>query len=79
MKKRLLKKIIILSVVLAVTAGSFGSAVCAYGASDGPDIKGQAAIVYCASTNEVLWQKDEPCQHYKTHDVPHCHRKAGTE
>ena len=58
MKKRLLKKIIILSVVLAVTAGSFGSAVCAYGASDGPDIKGQAAIVYCASTNEVLWQKN---------------------
>lgn len=58
MTKRLLKKITILSVMLAVTAGSFGFPVCAYGASFGPDIKGQAAIVYCASTDEILWQKN---------------------
>lgn len=30
----------------------------AFAASDGPDIKGTSAMVYCATTDEVLWQKN---------------------
>ena len=30
----------------------------AAGASEGPDIKGTSAVIYCATTNEVLWQKN---------------------
>ena len=49
----------VLIVVLA--AGLLPTA--AFAAASGPDVTGSAAYVYCATTDEVLWQKNASKQY----------------
>ena len=54
MKKRL-KFFTTLVLITLLLTGAWPAA--AFAASSGPDITGSAAYVYCATTEEVLWQK----------------------
>lgn len=55
MKKRL-KFFTTLVLITLLLTGAWPAA--AFAASSGPDITGSAAYVYCATTEEVLWQKN---------------------
>ena len=59
MKNTLFRRITIffvLPALIMLLAASFSGRALA--ATDGPDIEGTSAIVYCATTDEVLWQKN---------------------
>ena len=60
MKKRLKFFTAIVLITLLLT-GAWPAA--AFAASSGPDITGSAAYVYCATTEEVLWQKNASKQY----------------
>ena len=59
MKNRLLKRITIsfVALVLFLSTPLYSWDV-ALAASDGPDIQGTSAMIYCATTDEVIWQKN---------------------
>ncbi|MBQ1958934.1 MAG: D-alanyl-D-alanine carboxypeptidase, partial [Firmicutes bacterium] len=52
--KRFLKATIIMAVVLSLMAGSFGTAF----AAAAPKVNAEAAMVYLATTDEIIWQKN---------------------
>ena len=59
MKNTLFRRITIffvLPALIMLLAASFSGRALA--ATDGPDIEGTSAIVYCVTTDEVLWQKN---------------------
>ena len=60
MKKRL-KFFTTLVLITLLLIGAWPAA--AFAASSGPDITGSAAYVYCATTEEVLWQKNASKQY----------------
>ena len=60
MKKRL-KFFTALVLITLLLTGAWPAA--AFAASSGPDITGSAAYVYCATTEEVLWQKNASKQY----------------
>lgn len=60
MKKRL-KFFTTLVLITLLLTGAWPAA--AFAASSGPDITGSAAYVYCATTEEVLWQKNASKQY----------------
>ena len=60
MKKRL-KFFTTLVLITLLLIGAWPTA--AFAASSGPDITGSAAYVYCATTEEVLWQKNASKQY----------------
>lgn len=51
--KRIFKAVVILTMVLVMTAGSFGTA---FGATLSVDA--ESAVIYCATTDEIIWQKN---------------------
>ena len=54
--KKIFESMIVLILAFSMVLSlSFDTAI---GASEGPDIKGTSAVIYCATTNEVLWQKN---------------------
>ena len=55
-RKKIFESVIVLILAFSMVLSlSFDTAI---GASEGPDIKGTSAVIYCATTNEVLWQKN---------------------
>ena len=59
MKNRLLKRITIsFAALLLFLSTPLYSWDVALAASDGPDIQGTSAMIYCATTDEVIWQKN---------------------
>lgn len=51
-------RIVLLLVLLSVTFVSAIPAEIACGASPGPDITGTSAVIYCATTDEIIWKKN---------------------
>ena len=51
--KRIFKAVVILTMVLVMTAGSFATA---FGATLSVDA--ESAVIYCATTDEIIWQKN---------------------
>lgn len=64
MKNRLFRKITIsfaaFALFLSIPLCSWDAALAA---SDGPDIKGTSAMIYCSTTDEVIWQNNPDKKH----------------
>lgn len=56
--KKCEKKILFIYVILAFVLVSVNPAATAYATSSEPDIVGTSAIIYCATTDEIIWQKN---------------------
>lgn len=52
------KKILFIYVILALVLVSVNPAAITYATSSEPDIVGTSAIIYCATTDEIIWQKN---------------------
>ena len=57
--KRFLKLFLTISMVVTLMAGTAGTAL----AASGLDVEGTGAIVYCATTDEVIWEKNSNKQY----------------
>ena len=78
--KKFLKIILTISMVFTLAAGTALAA-------SGPDLEGTGAIVYCATTDEVIWEKNSNKQYNLASitklmtcliaDMPHCCRRTG--
>ena len=59
MKNKLFRKIFLsFAALILLLSSSFCTPGTAQAASDGPDIKGTSAMIYCTTTDEVIWQKN---------------------
>lgn len=59
MKNKLSRKIILsFAALILLLSSSFCTPDTAQAASEGPDIKGTSAMIYCTTTDEIIWQKN---------------------
>lgn len=57
--KKVLKILVTISLVMIMAAGSVEAVL----AASGPDLEGTGAMIYCATTDEVIWDKNSDKQY----------------